>query len=94
MVADRAHGEIPSYFIECLSYGCPDEVFGAESWTGTTRAMLLHMWENLQGAEPTQESLRWREVNECFFLFHEDQKWTRAHGREFAQAAWRFLGFK
>jgi hypothetical protein len=53
--------------------------------------MLFHIWDNLQGDEPT--SGRWMEVNECFFLFHSNQKWTRSDGREFAKAAWNYFGF-
>jgi hypothetical protein len=54
--------------------------------------MLFHIWDNLQGDEPDEG--RWLEVNECFFLFHPGQKWTREDGREFAKAAWNYFGFK
>jgi hypothetical protein len=93
MVNDRAHREVPSYFIECLAYNCPNSVFTLSTWTDTVRAMLLHIWEGLQGDEPSDKAARWLEVNGCLYLFHTDQKWTRADGRDFAQAAWGYLGY-
>lgn len=92
MAEDGEFHELPSFFMECLAYNCPDNVFSHSTWTECLRAMLLHIWYNLQGDEPT--SGRWLEVNECFFLFHKNQKWTREDGREFAKAAWNYFGFK
>lgn len=92
MAADGTFRELPSFFMECLAYNCPDEVFSRSTWTERLRGMLFHIWDNLQGDEPDEG--RWLEVNECFFLFHSDQKWTRADGREFAKAAWNYFGFK
>lgn len=83
--------ELPSFFMECLAYNCPDEIFSRPSWTDRLRAMLLHIFRELQGEEPT--SGRWLEVNECFFLFHSGQKWSREDGRDFAKAAWDYFGF-
>jgi hypothetical protein len=94
MVGARAFRELPSYFVECLAYRCPDPVFAHPTWTGTLRAMLIHIWNALQGDEPSDPSARWLEANECFYLFHPGQKWTRADGRDFASAAWNHLGFK
>lgn len=86
--------ELPSYFVECLAYNCPDGAFLVSTWTGVLRAMLVHIWNGLQGEEPSQENVRWLEANGCFFLFHSEQKWSRADGREFAYAAWNYFGFK
>lgn len=94
MVADNASRELPSYFIECLAYNCPDSVIKAATWTETVRGMLVHVWEALEGDEPSDQGRRWLEPNECFFLFHAAQKWTRADGREFANAGWNYLGFR
>ena len=92
MTGDGTFRDLPSYFVECLAYNCPDHIFSASTWTATLREMLLHIWTALQGDEPNTG--RWIEVNECFFLFHPHQKWTRKDGREFAAAAWNYLGFK
>jgi hypothetical protein len=92
MAADGTFRELPSFFMECLAYNCPDEVFSRSTWTERLKGMLFYIWDNLQGDEPDEG--RWLEVNECFFLFHSGQKWTRADGREFAKAAWNYFGFK
>lgn len=92
MAADGTFRELPSFFMECLAYNCPDHVFSHSTWTERLRAMLFYIWDNLQGDEPDQG--RWLEVNECFFLFHSDQKWSRKDGRDFAKAAWNYFGFK
>jgi len=91
MVADHVFHELPSFFIECLAYNCPDKVFLHLTWTECLKEMLLHIWNSLQGDEP--EIDRWMEVNECIYLFHSNQKWTRKDGREFAKAAWNYMGF-
>lgn len=92
MAADGTFRELPSFFMECLAYNCPDYVFSHSTWTERLRAMLFYIWDNLQGDEPSEN--RWLEVNECFFLFHPGQEWTRKDGRDFAKAAWNYLGFK
>jgi len=91
MAKDGKFRELPSFFIECLAYNCPNTVFSHSTWEERLRAMLVHIWEELQGDEPDTD--RWVEVNECFFLFHSDQKWSRKDGREFAKAAWNYFGF-
>ncbi|MCW8964411.1 MAG: nucleotidyltransferase [Gammaproteobacteria bacterium] len=92
MAADGTFRELPSFFMECLAYNCPDHVFSHSTWTERLRSMLFYIWDSLQGDEPDEG--RWLEVNECFFLFHPDQKWTRKDGREFAKAAWNYFGFE
>lgn len=92
MARDGVFRELPSFFIECLAYNCPNSVFAGSTWTERLRAMLVHIWEQLQGDEP--DAGRWVEANECFFLFHSAQKWSRKDGREFAKAAWNYFGFE
>ena len=94
MAEAGAFRELPSYFVECLAYNCPDPIFGHSTWTESLRAMLAHIWNELQGDEPEDENARWKEANEYFFLFHSGQKWSRADGRDFAYAAWNHFGFK
>lgn len=93
MLESGVHREVQSFFVECLAYNCPDEIFLRPSWTETIRGLLAHIWDGLQGDEPSDESERWLEVNRCKYLFHSSQKWTRADGRDFAQAAWTYLGY-
>lgn len=92
MAADGTFRELPSYFMECLAYNCPDTIFAHSTWEKRLRGMLFHIWDQLQGDEPNTD--RWVEVNGCFYLFHSNQKWTREDGREFAKAAWNYFGFK
>lgn len=94
MVEAGASTSLPSYFVECLAYNCPDTSFMGSTWTAIVRANLLHVWNSLQGDEPADASQRWLEVNECLYLFHTTQKWTRSDGRSFAQAAWHYLGLQ
>lgn len=83
--------DLPSYFIESLVFNCPDVLFEYPTWTERVKQVLIHIWEGLQGDdEPTNG--RWVEANDCFYLFHSGQKWTRKDGREFAYAAWNYLG--
>ena len=92
MSEDRVFRELPSYFIESLAFNCPNSVFDSTTWTDRLRGMLFHIWDQLQGDEPDTE--RWVEANDCFYLFHPSQKWTRDDGRKFAKAAWNYFVFK
>ncbi|NTV67069.1 MAG: nucleotidyltransferase [Chlorobaculum sp.] len=92
MAEDGVCRELPSFFMECLAYNCPDSVFAHSTWTDRLRGMLIHIWNDLQGEEPNEG--RWLEVNDCFYLFHSNQKWSRDDGRSFAKAAWNYFGFK
>lgn len=91
MVEADYHREVPSYFVECLVYNCPDEILRRSTWLSTIKGVIGHIWEELQGDEPSDDDDRWLEVNECKYLFHSAQKWNRKDGREFAYAAWNYL---
>jgi hypothetical protein len=89
MAEDGEFRELPSFFVECLAYNCPNYIFANATWTSRVKEMLYHIWSELQGDEPVTG--RWLEVSECFYLFHSGQEWTRKDGREFAHAAWNYL---
>jgi hypothetical protein len=91
MVTGDVHREVPSYFVECLVYNCPNSILNRSTWTNTVKGILGHIWSELEGDEP--EESRWMEVNGVKYLFHSCQKWTRQDGRDFAYAAWNYLGF-
>ncbi|GAB3228129.1 hypothetical protein GCM10027447_19930 [Glycomyces halotolerans] len=93
MVAAGVHREVPSFFVECLVYNCPDSILKRDTWTEVIRGVIVHIWDELQGSEPTDNSARWVEASECKYLFHDKQKWNRADGREFAKAAWNYLEY-
>jgi len=92
MVANRILRAVPSFFIESLVYNCPDSILGRSSWTDRVKGILVHIWNELEGEEPSEASARWLEVNEWKYLFHANQKWTRADV-ETSQAAWNSLGY-
>lgn len=94
MVANGSHRDVPSFLVECLVYNCPDSILNRSTWTDIVRGVIVHIWQELQGEEPTNNSDRWLEANECKYLFHAAQVWNRADGRDFANAAWNYLGFK
>jgi len=92
MSEEGYHREVPSYFIECLVYNCPNHLFDALTWTNRVTGILAHIWGQLEGPEPTDGSARWVEVNGIKFLFHDaTQKWRRSDARDFAAAAWNYL---
>jgi hypothetical protein len=93
MVTKDIHRVVPSFFVECLVYNCPDQILLRSTWTDTIRGVIVHVWNGLEGDEPSVESERWLEVNECKYLFHSSQDWNRADGRDFAKAAWNYLGY-
>ena len=91
MCEDGFHHQVPSYFVECLVYNCPNDLFSHSTWTGRVRQVITHVWQALEGPEPNNDADRWLEVNECKYLFNSAQKWTRMDGREFALRAWNYL---
>lgn len=82
MVNKGVCSELPSYFIECLVYNCPDHVFALSTWVERLEGVL---WAICNSEDD------WMEVNEMSFLFREGQKWTREGGKDFATAALKFL---
>ncbi|HEX5120070.1 MAG TPA: nucleotidyltransferase [Pseudonocardiaceae bacterium] len=91
MVANGVHRPVPSYFVECLVYRCPDEIFRRSTWTDAVKGVIYHIWDSLEGDEPADDSKRWLEANDIKYLFHRAQDWTRKDGRDFAHAAWNYL---
>ena len=93
MAADRIHKEIPSFLVECLVYNCPNELFFRSNWTDRISSILVHIWDSTQGDSEPADHGRWHEVNECKYLFHPTQAWSRRDARDFSKAAWNYLGY-
>ena len=94
MAQNGTHRDVVSYFIESLVYNCPDSMFSHQTWTDTIKSVLYHIFQSTQGdSEPSDQSLRWVEADGVKYLFHSEQKWRRKDGRDFAHAAWNYLGF-
>lgn len=87
------HKAVPSYFVECLVYNVPDNILLRSTWTEVVKKTIYHIWSELEGNEPSDNSKRWREVNGCKYLFHANQPWTRADARSFVKSAWNYLGY-
>lgn len=85
--------EVPSYLMECLIYNCPDEFFKRSTWRSVMQGCLAKIFNETIGAEPSEESERWLEVNGGKFLFAPAQKWTRVEAHTFASAAWDYMEF-
>jgi len=94
MVTAGVHREVPSFFVECLVYNIPDTVLTQMNWTDVVRGIIVRLYSQLEGPEPTAADERWLEANECKYLFDAAQKWTRSDGRDFALAGWNYLGYK
>lgn len=91
MVVNGQINPLPSFLMECLPYNCPDDLFFRSTWTEVVRGILIYLWNELDGPEPTNSSRRMKEVNGYFFLFHDNQGWTREDARDFVGNTWSFL---
>lgn len=73
MVDKGVHGEVPSYFMECLAYNCPNDVLTRSTWTSTLKGVLSHIWSELEGEEC------WRSAKTGF----QDQRKLGSRGEVF-----------
>lgn len=69
MVTAGVHREVPSFFVECLVYNIPDAVLNLSTWTELVQEVLGHIYNQLEGPESIAVDGRWREGNECKYLF-------------------------
>jgi len=93
MASDRFYREVPSFFIECLVYNCPDPIFFRPTWTDRISEILYHIWGSTQGGSEPAGDARWLEVNGVKYLFHPTQAWSYEDARDFSKAAWNNLGY-
>lgn len=92
LVAARQIRVVPSYFIECLAYNVGDYAYTAPTtWREIVSNATAEIWRYCKEPEPTSEADRWLEVNRGKYLFHSQQRWTRADGEQFALLAWRMV---
>ena len=92
METGGAHQEVASCLVESLVYNCPDSNFMAPTWTGRVGGVIAHILNNTQGDVEPADALRWLEVDGCKYLFSTSQSWSRSDARDFAWAAWNYLG--
>jgi hypothetical protein len=82
---------IASYFLECLLFNCPNEMFEYSTYYDDAHALLLDLYQNLSPDGPAE---KWLEVNQEKYLFHRKQSWTMQQGRDFVTAAWNYMGYE
>lgn len=92
LVAAGEIREIPSYFVECLAYNVSDSDYTAPTtWREIVSNASAEIWRYCKEPEPAVEGDRWVEVNRGKYLFHWQQRWTRADGERFALMAWQMV---
>lgn len=89
--AGEINKELPSYLIECLVYNVPNDKFGADSYTADMRWILATIFNNTLPAGDWND---WEEVNGLKYLFRGHTKWTREQVHDFADAAWKHMGYE
>jgi hypothetical protein len=82
-----------SFMIESLAYNVNNLIYiGNDVWREIVLQASEEIWEYLKNDENSlSESNRWLEVNECKYLFHEHQKWTKDEAKQFIKAAYNLL---
>lgn len=79
--------EVHGYFIECLLYNLPDDVFQRATYKSTALDVLARLWHAINDDEHTD----WVEVNGLKWLWRGGQTWTPAEASNFAHAAWNYI---
>ena len=86
-----AAADLPGFFIECLIWNVPNEVFSNHnSHLERVRQCILSVFRDTQQDDTCSE---WGEVNELKYLFR-GQPWTRAQANDFMVHAYNYLGFE
>jgi hypothetical protein len=90
LVEAGAMNELPSFFMECLVYNVPNEMFGHAEYAGDMRAVLATIYK----ATLTDAACEhWLEASERKWLFGHGQGWTPKEAHDLADKAWNHLGF-
>ena len=80
--------KVPSFFIECLVFNCPDSCFSSQLFAEMTYAVLAHIFSSNWQKHP-----HWLEVNKIKPLYSQQQKWTPKLAARFSSAGLEYLGF-
>jgi len=83
----RLQAEVHGYFIECLLYNLPDELFRRSTYKATVLAVLANLWQAIQDGNHHD----WVEVNGEKWLWRGGQTWTPGEASTFAHAAWNYV---
>lgn len=78
---------MPSFFLECLVWNLPPEVFRHPTHKQTSEAVISRIWNDMR----TQaKALQYAEVCDLLWLY-KGQNRTPAQAEEFMLQAWRFI---
>jgi len=81
-----------SYMIESLAFNVLNTTYLAKgTWRGIIEDLCIEAWAYLKVNEPEAENLRWVEVNNHKFLFHDHQKWTREDAKNFIVSIYNLI---
>jgi predicted nucleotidyltransferase len=83
----RLAAEVHGYFIECLLYNLPNQLFLGDSYKSATKNVLAALWHAIQNDEHTD----WIEVNGLKWLWRSGQTWTAEEAADFAHKAWNYV---
>lgn len=83
----------PSFMIESLAFNIKDLIYTEnKTWRDIILKGCEEVWAYLQKDEyslPTDN--RWREINGCKYLFHDQQNWTKDDAKRFIKNAYNLL---
>jgi hypothetical protein len=81
-----------SYMIESLAFNVLNSTYLEKgTWRGIIEDLCIEAWTYLEVNEPESENLRWVEVNNHKFLFHDHQKWTREDAKNFIMSIYNLI---
>lgn len=83
--------DIPSFLIQSMVWGAPDDHFNRATYSSDVRAVLAHCHNETL---PTGKHTILREVNDIKNIYGPHQPCTREKAHAFFSKAWSFLGFE
>jgi len=91
LVKEGIGDELPSYFMECLTYNVPDHILrSGYSLSDEFRQTLYWLYQNLND-EYVYEN--WLEPNELKYLFWSGNKWSLSDAQKLVLRTWNYLGY-
>jgi hypothetical protein len=77
-----------SHFIESLTWNVPNNLFGNQEIDDDVRGSIAYLYH----AMGKPETIKWGEVNELTYLFHNGKP-TQDDAKAWAQAVWNHCGY-
>lgn len=86
-----AAGPVYGFFIECLVWNVPNEVFLYPTWDKTIQGVLGHLWFNTADDERCND---WGEVSELKYLFRGSPVTKRQQAHALIDQMWSYVGVR